>query len=213
MDAAIETILAQYEKRNDEEHGRMNITPPREMLVVRDSMLLTVGREIGMMLNMFVRELKAKRILELGTSYGYSTILLAEAARDTGGRVITLDLVKAKQDYAREKLSMLGLADYVEFHHGDALESLKGIEGPFDLVLLDIWKELYVPCLELFYPKLAQGAVVVADNMIFPPFAQDDARAYRMAIRAKPHMQSVLLPIGQGVDISRYIKDLPPHLV
>jgi len=213
MDAAIETVLAEYEQRNNEEHGRMGTTPSREMLTVRDTMLLTVGREIGLMLNMFVRELKAKRILELGTSYGYSTILLAEAARDTGGRVITLDLAQYKQDYAREKLSKLGLADYVEFHHGDALETLKTLDGPIDLVLLDIWKELYVPCLDLFYPKLAHGAVIVADNMIFPPMAQDDARAYRTAVRAKPHIQSVLLPIGQGVEISRFVKDLPAYLV
>jgi predicted O-methyltransferase YrrM len=213
MDAAIETVLAEYEKRNTEEHGRMDSTPPKEMMAMRDSMLLTVGREVGMMLNMFAHELKAKRILELGTSYGYSTILLAEAARENGGRVITLDLAQSKQDYAKEKLSKLGLAGYVEFHHGDALDTLKKIDGPIDLVLLDIWKELYVPCLELFYPKLAHGAVIVADNMIFPPMAHADAHAYRTAVRALPHMQSILLPIGQGVEISRYVKDLPQHLV
>jgi predicted O-methyltransferase YrrM len=176
-------------------------------------MLLTVGPEVGLLLNLLARELKAKRILELGTSYGYSTILLAEAARQTGGRVISIDLQQSKQDYARDKLSMLGLIDHVELRNGDALEVLKTIDGPIDLVLVDLWKDLYVPCLELFYPRLGSGAVIVADNMIFPPMAQDDARAYRAAVRAKPHMQSMLLPVGQGIELSRYVKDLPTHLM
>jgi len=176
-------------------------------------MLLIVGREVGLLLNMFVKELKAQRILELGTSYGYSTILLAEAARQTGGKVISIDLLEHKQSYAREKLATLGLLEQVELRHGDALEVLKSVEGPIDFVLVDLWKDLYVPCLDLFYPKLKPGAVIVADNMIFPPSAQDDARAYRTAVRAKPFMQSMMLPVGQGIELSRYVKDMPPHLL
>jgi predicted O-methyltransferase YrrM len=105
------------------------------------------------------------------------------------------------------------LLEQVELRHGDALEVLKAVEGSIDFVLVDLWKDLYVPCLDLFYPKLKPGAVIVADNMIFPPSAQDDARGYRMAVRAKPHMQSMLLPIGQGIELSRYVKDMPPHLL
>lgn len=213
MDSAIESVLLEYETRNEQEHKRMRSAPSEEILAARDGMLLTVGREVGLLLNTLARELKAKRILELGTSYGYSTILLAEAARQTGGRVISIDLQQSKQDYARGKLSKLGLNDHVEFRNGDALDVLKTIEGQIDLVLLDLWKDLYVQCLELFYSKLAAGAVIVADNMIFPPMAHADARAYRAAVRAKPHMQSMLLPIGQGIELSRFVKDLPSYLI
>ncbi len=213
MESAIEAVLREYETRSEAEHRQMRAASWDEILAIRDRMLLIVGREVGLLLNMFVKELKAQRILELGTSYGYSTILLAEAARQTGGKVISIDFLEHKQSYARDKLKMLGLLEQVELRHGDALEVLKAVEGSIDFVLVDLWKDLYVPCLDLFYPKLKPGAVIVADNMIFPPSAQDDARGYRMAVRANPHMQSMLLPVGQGIQLSRYVKDMPPHLL
>ena len=68
----------------------------------------------------------------------------------------------------------------------------------------DIWKDLYVPCLDLFYPKLAPGVVIAADNMIEPAAAHAEAADYRRAVRAKPQMQSMLLPLGQGIELSRF---------
>ena len=85
---------------------------------------------------------------------------------------------------------------------GDATQMLKTLDGPFDLVLVDLWKNLYVPCLDLFYGKLAQNAVIVADNMLFPEMARADAEAYRSAIKGKKNLQSVLLPIGNGIELS-----------
>ena len=85
---------------------------------------------------------------------------------------------------------------------GDATEMLKTLEGPFDFVLLDLWKNLYVPCLDLFYGKLAQNAVIVADNMLFPEVVRADAEAYRAAVTRKGNLQSVLLPIGNGIELS-----------
>ena len=74
--------------------------------------------------------------------------------------------------------------------------------GPVDFALLDIWKNLYVPCFDALYPKLAVNGVIVADNMLFPEGARADAAAYRAAVRAKRDMQAVLLPMGQGIDLS-----------
>jgi predicted O-methyltransferase YrrM len=74
--------------------------------------------------------------------------------------------------------------------------------GSFDLVLLDIWKELYLPCLEALYPKLADEGVVIADNMIEPPMWRDEIRTYRAAVRALPDMQTALVPIGSGMELS-----------
>jgi predicted O-methyltransferase YrrM len=71
-------------------------------------------------------------------------------------------------------------------------------------VLLDLWKSLYVKSFDAIYPKLADGALIVADNMLYPPRAQPDANAYRKHVRSVPEMTSVLLPIGSGLEISRY---------
>jgi predicted O-methyltransferase YrrM len=70
-------------------------------------------------------------------------------------------------------------------------------------VLLDLWKDLYATCFELFHAKLAPGALVAADNMLFPPSARADAVEYQALVRAKPDMDSVLLPVGNGVELSR----------
>ena len=169
----------------------------------RDQMLLSVGREAGQFLNTLAKAAKAQRILEIGTSYGYSTLWLAEAAQATGGRVITLDVADYKQADAKQALEQAGLDRQVEFHTGDALQIIPTLERGFDFVLLDLWKDLYVPCLHLFYPLLSPGAVIVADNMLQPAADRTNALAYRRAVRGKPGMSSVLLPLGQGLEVSR----------
>ena len=113
-----------------------------------------------------------------------------------------MDLVASKQDYARKQLREAGLEEFVAWHVGDATQVLRDLSGPFDFVLLDLWKNLYVSCLELFYPKLEENAVIVADNMLFPEAARPDAHAYRAAVRAKGTLQSVLLPVGNGIELS-----------
>ena len=96
-----------------------------------------------------------------------------------------------------------GLGGFIDWRCGDALEMLMREEAPIDLVLLDIWKDLYVPSFEIFYPKLGPGAVVVADNMYQPENARADAERYRKIVRTKKDIEAVTLPIGNGVDIAR----------
>ena len=132
-----------------------------------------------------------------------STIWLADAARATGGTVQSLEISPRKIDHARQQLARAGLSAFVEFHVGSALDTLPRLPGPFDFVLLDLWKDLYRACFELLHAKLAPGALVAADNMLFPPSARADAMEYQALIRAKPDMDSVLMPIGSGVELSR----------
>jgi predicted O-methyltransferase YrrM len=209
MDEAVARVFADYEQRFAEEAtgqiGGRGIS--------RDDRSMPIGPEAGALLNSLVRALKPSRILELGTSNGYSTLWLAEAARVVGARVITIDQLARKQAYARAALDKAGVAGAVEFLNGDALDLLKALPGPFDFVLLDIWKDLYGPCLDLFYPKLAPGAMIAADNMLHPASHHAEAAAYRRAVRAKPQMQSLLLPLGQGIELSRFAGGLPAHLV
>jgi predicted O-methyltransferase YrrM len=167
-----------------------------------DEFLLPIGPEVGWLVHALIIGRGAKRIVELGTSYGYSTAFLADAARQTGGRVFTMDLAANKQAYARSQLEEAGLASPVEWLLGDATQMLKVLDGPFDFVLVDLWKNLYVRCLDLFHGKLADHAVVVADNMLLPESARADAEAYRAAVKRKENLQSVLLPIGNGIELS-----------
>ena len=161
-----------------------------------------MGPETGRLINILARSLKAPTILELGTSYGYSGVWLAEAARATGGRLITMELQDYKSNRAREMASQAGLADHVDFKVGDAVQMIAELPAGIDFVLVDLWKDLYVPCLEAFYPKLNPGAIIVADNMLRP--ANDEVKQYARAVRALPGITSILLPVGSGIEISRF---------
>jgi predicted O-methyltransferase YrrM len=208
MDAAIQQVLAEYEQRGAEEYKRQLADGVQRWIEQRDQFLISVGPATGQVLNILAKSVKARTILELGTSYGYSTVWLAEAARANGGKLFTLDVADYKQAYARERLARAGLLAYVEFRVGDARETLQSLEGPFDFVLLDLWKDLYIACFDLFYSKLSPGAFIAADNMIYPDDYREMAQAYRRHVRAKPKIDSVLLPIGSGVELSRYADSL-----
>jgi predicted O-methyltransferase YrrM len=201
VDPVIERVLADFERRAEEEHRR-TVTPGSPG-IDRDELLLSVGREAGILLYLLATGGQARRILELGTSYGYSTVWLGAAARITGGKVQSLELKEFKIEHARQALTRAGLSTRVEFHAGDCLETLKTLPGPFDFVLLDVWKDLYLPCFELVHPKLAPGGVICADNMLIPESVRPQAEAYRARVRQAGDLDSVLLDVGNGIEVSR----------
>jgi predicted O-methyltransferase YrrM len=204
IDAAVWAVLADYEVRARREEALWSTLSGEEAARRRDEMLLPVGRAAGTLMNLLIKEAGACRILEVGSSYGYSTTWLAEAARAVDGKVISLELRAAKTEYARAQLARAALEGYVEFHIGDALALLAQLPGPFDFVLIDLWKDMYVPVFEQLHAKLAQGAIVIADNMLQPESARVHARAYRDKVRVARDMTSVLLAVGNGLEVSRY---------
>ncbi len=201
FDPAIERILAEFERRAEEESRRT--AAPGTPGIALDDLLLSVGREAGTLLYLLATGAVSRRILEVGSSYGYSTVWLGAAARANGGKVQSLELKDFKIEHARQALTRAGLSSRVEFHEGDCLETLKALPGPFDFVLLDVWKDLYVPCFELMHPKLAPGAIICADNMLHPESARPHADAYRRRVRAAGDLDSVLVEVGNGIEISR----------
>jgi predicted O-methyltransferase YrrM len=127
-----------------------------------------VGYEAGELMYTTARAISARRIVEFGTGFGFSTIYLAVAVRDNGGgTVITTELEPTKVDVASANLADAGLRGFVEFRLGNALETLRDVEGPIDMVLLDGWNEAYIPIVEMLKPKLRRGSVVFADNVKF----------------------------------------------
>ncbi|HIV71093.1 MAG TPA: DUF1442 domain-containing protein [Candidatus Aquabacterium excrementipullorum] len=199
MDAAVRNVLDIYDARLREEQRQRETGMGMQDL---DRLLLAVGPDTGQLINLLARSQVRPTILELGTSYGYSTIWLAEAAKATGGRVVTMELQGYKAGHAKEMAQQAGLASVIDFQVGDALKLLEQTSLRFDFVLVDLWKDLYEPCLDRFHPKLNAGAIIVSDNMIRPggPVAQ----SYRRALLRKPGITSVLLPVGSGIEVSRY---------
>jgi predicted O-methyltransferase YrrM len=204
MDEKVQAVLSEYEARAAKESPHIMQMSDDEWRRRRDEFMLSVGHDTGRLLNILAKGAGARRILELGSSYGYSTLWLAEAARKTGGTVFSLEINSTKQEYARATIARAGLAGHVEFLLGDALKTIAALDGPFDFVLLDLWKDLYVSCFDLFYLKLKPGAIVVADNMLRPEDYLPDALKYRRHVRSHSKIDSVLLPVGSGIELSRY---------
>jgi predicted O-methyltransferase YrrM len=160
---------------------------------------LNITPDTGRLLWILVRAARATRILEVGTSNGYSTIWLADAARETGGRVVTLERSAEKVGEARTNLARAGLAEYVEIREGPAVETLHGLPGPFDFVFLDADRPSYRTYLELVTPKVVRGGLLVADNVVSHRAELED---YLGVLAGDPAWFTVTVPIGKGEELS-----------
>jgi predicted O-methyltransferase YrrM len=126
---------------------------------------IPVTPEAGRLLYALVRATRPTTVVEFGMSFGISAVHLASAVRDNGsGRVVTTELSDTKIASAKRTFAETGLDDQITILEGDALSTLAGVDGPVEFVLLDGWKDLYLPVIKLLEPRLATGALVVADN-------------------------------------------------
>lgn len=165
----------------------------------RTKRMLNITPDTGRLLSILVRATRATRILEVGTSNAYSTIWLADAARETGGRVITLELNPEKVKLASENLARAGVTDRVEIRQGRAAETLAAIPGPFEFVFLDADRPSYRTYLELVIPKLVRGGLLVADNVLSH---HRELEEYLALVKSRPDLFSVTVPVGNGEEIS-----------
>jgi predicted O-methyltransferase YrrM len=137
----------------------------RALSVGNSERFLAVSPQCGHFLYMMARACRATRIVEFGTSMGISTIFLAAALRDNGGgQLIGSDLIGSKVARARTNVDAAGFSDLVEIREGDALDTLKDVDGEVDMLLLDGAFTLYLPVLKLLEPRLGMGAVVFGEN-------------------------------------------------
>jgi predicted O-methyltransferase YrrM len=162
---------------------------------------IPIDRAQGCALYQFARARGARRIVEFGASFGISTIYLAAAVRDNGGGLVTTTEMEPKKIIrARENYARAGLEREIELLEGDALQTLRTIDGPIDLVFLDGWKEACLPVLKLLEGKLAPGACIFCDDM----------RGFRKTLRpyvdyvrgADNRYASLELPLGDGLEFS-----------
>jgi predicted O-methyltransferase YrrM len=160
---------------------------------------MPISAQGGELLYSLVRASRPSTVVEFGTSYGISTLYLASAVADNGsGHVFTTELSAVKVAAAQSNLDDAALGDQVTILAGDALETLAGVPGPIGLVLLDGWKQLCLPVLRLLEPKLAPGALVVADDIELPDLAD-----YLDYVRNPSNgYVSVAFPVADGMEIS-----------
>jgi predicted O-methyltransferase YrrM len=166
------------------------------------SVYVPVSRSQGQMLYLVARSIDARSIVEFGTSFGVSTIYLAAAAKDNGGgKVIGSEIEPSKHERALEHLRQAELDPFADVRLGDALETLADVASPVDMVLLDGWKDLYLPILKLLQPKLRTRAVVLADNIFT---FRKALRPYVEYVQGDHGFVSSTLDISDGFEMSVY---------
>lgn len=143
----------------------------------RSEQIPIVGPVVGKLLYMIARIKNARTILELGTATGYSALHLAEACRHTGGRIITVETDDALARRARENIAREGLSHTVEVRCAEALSAVAAMQGPVDMIFMDIEKKEYVRALPACTRLMAPGGVLLADNTGFR-----EAHAFNRAI-------------------------------
>jgi caffeoyl-CoA O-methyltransferase len=171
---------------------------------------MMVGALEGRFLAFLVRTMRARRVLEVGTFTGYSSICMASAL-PPGGRVVTLDVNEETTEIARRYATEAGVVDRIDYHVGPASETLALLDGPFDLVFIDADKPGYVVYYEAALPKLADGGLIVADNVLWSGrVVSDDSdestraiKAFNEHVRDDDRVEAVMLTVRDGMTLIR----------
>lgn len=155
----------------------------------------------GAYLRDLVRQLKAKRVLEIGTSTGYSGIWLAMGLRETGGRLITIEYNGARHAEAKANFRAAGVEGVIDARLADALQEVPKVEGPLDLVFLDARQSDNLLYYETVMPKMRSGGIVVAHNVKSHPQLMTE---FLKRIQSDPRVASeIVAPGWQGFSVSR----------
>ena len=199
---------------------RDNSTPQGEVLdwLERESWLRTShgrmvsGPEVGALLQLLVRSLRPRRVLELGTFTGYSTIWMASVLPE-GGRIDTVEINDEMEDLIREAFRRAGVADRIRLVTGDALDVLPMVDETYDLVYIDANKRDYVAYYQAVIDLVRPGGLIVADNVLWdgkvcsdtPPRDQQTRGilAFNDLVAGDSRVENFILPLRDGLNIIR----------
>ena len=161
---------------------------------------LAVSEEDGRFLRVMVATRQAKTVLEIGAASGYSGIWLGLGARESGGRVVSIEYDPQRATEAAANIQKAGLTDVVRVIHGDAFAEIPKLQGTFDLVFLDAWKPDYKKFFDMVYPRMNPGGVFMAHNVVNKA---KDMEPFLKTIMAHPGLYtSVVSPGSEGMSVS-----------
>jgi caffeoyl-CoA O-methyltransferase len=167
---------------------------------------MMVGDVEGTFLSFLVTMTGARRIVEVGTFTGWSSIAMAQAL-PPGGSIVTCDVNEETSAIARRYAEEAGVADRIEYRLGPAVDTLATLEGPFDLAFIDADKPGYIDYYEAILPKLAPSGVIAADNTLFGLGSEGENAAaiarFNEHVLHDDRVDSVLLPFREGVTLIR----------
>lgn len=174
-------------------------------------MMLAITGDTGLYFNIMLKAICAKRILEIGTSTGYSTLWFADAIKHNNTEhsktITTIEVDPAKIARAERNFEDAGIDSLIEIRQGSAIDVLKEMQGsyddaPFDFVFIDADKENAINYFDLVFPMVKAGRIIAADNILYPEGLVAEMAKYCKYVRSRPDVQSVTVPIGMGEEIT-----------
>ena len=193
-----------------EEQSRLEKS--RSVDVQPEDRMLAITKDTGELLNIILRLTKAKNMLEIGTSVGYSAIWCAEAIFEQSGKIITIEKNPKKIKRAKDNFQKAELSDTITIKEGLAIDVLsewserKKNIGFFDFVFIDADKENIIKYFDLIYPMVSIGGVIVTDNMLYPEKYREDMKKFSDYLSKNPKLRTITSPIGNGEEITIKIK-------
>lgn len=182
--------------------------------------LSLVGPVQGQFLYLLARSMGARQALEIGTTTGYAALWLLQALTATDGRLTVIERHPERSRLAREVMAQAGFDDRLTIHEGDWFELLPTLEGPYDLIFLDILRNVSgvdqaTRALEMCVPLLRPGGLLIGDNVLCSAqVLEEDApptvrgiQQFNQALMSHPQLESVIIPLRDGVSISRKKED------
>jgi caffeoyl-CoA O-methyltransferase len=191
----------------------INLKIPQLELILREekkrkNVEPSIGFETGRFLGFLIRLIQAKRVLEIGTCLGFSTVCIADSLRETGGKLVAIEYNEKFFNETNKNIADAGLEEYVDINLGDARKLVKNLTEPFDLILQDADKALYPAMFEETVKLTRKHGIIIADDTLFSVMglpkclysAQLDK--YNKLVFSDKRLYSTILPIGDGITIS-----------
>ena len=172
------------------------------------------GHFQGRVLSMLAKLIRPVTILEIGTYTGYSALCLCEGMQD-GGQLHTIDIKEELVDFQRKHFDKSPWGTQIVQHLGSAIDVIPTIDLKFDLVFIDADKENYLNYWELIVPRMNKGGIILSDNVLWSgkvlePLQKNDVSTqilleYNALLKNDPRVETVLLPIRDGLTVSRVL--------
>ncbi len=207
----INTYAEEHSQPEPELLQKLNRETWQKMIAPR----MLSGHFQGRVLSVISHLVRPKNILEIGTYTGYSALCLAEGMRKEG-ELHTIDINEELHDFQRKYFDASPYGDQIFQHTGDAHDIIPTLQKTFDLVFIDADKQSYPQYLEIILPKLQVGSVILSDNVLWSGKVLQEAKPddldtialvkYNRMLKEHPRLQTVLLPIRDGLSISRVAK-------
>jgi predicted O-methyltransferase YrrM len=206
----LEDYIEQHSQREPDLLAALNKETYQKVLLPR----MLSGHFQGRVLSMLSKLIRPENVLEIGTYTGYSALCLCEGMRENG-ILHTIDIKEELVDFQRKYFDKSPWGQRIIQHLGEATDIIPTLDLKFDLVFIDADKENYINYFEMILPKMNRGGIILSDNVLWSGKVLEPLQAgdisteilmeYNNLLKNDPRVESVLLPIRDGLTVSRVL--------